>query len=88
MDASTLDRLSRPLREAATRWAREHGEGFCGGWDRDRNRWVYKLSHVPIFVEVSEDGANALVWLDPREPKSAATTPRGLRRLLDRLART
>jgi hypothetical protein len=40
-----------------------------------------------LWVEVLEDGSAALAWTDPKKVKSMATTPRGLRRVLDQLCK-
>ena len=77
-----LDRLSKPFRDAALRWAHERGEGISGGWKQNKHRWFYQISDISI--EIYEAGDMAVVWRG-KGHKSVAKTPSGLRRLLSQL---
>lgn len=82
---NALDRRSAPLRNEAQRWAREHGLGYAGCWDRGRRLWRYDFARATIAVEVMEDGSRADIHVYGTMVQ--ATTARGLRRVLDRIYR-
>jgi hypothetical protein len=73
-----LDAASRPLREAALEWAREHGFGYSCSYTEGAWRiWITENVHVMV----AEDGSEAVVS-GHMVKFGHVTTPRGLRMLL------
>lgn len=86
---AALDRASKPLRDAVTRWAHLRELGSSSRWVEARGVWEIEPflpgRRLYILVEVTNDGCEARVFCNGI--RHVAINPTRLRAILNRLER-
>jgi len=76
------DKESRPVRNAIDDWAREHGYSHTYRWCSFRREWQIEIPAVEVRAVVSVEGAATFLG-----SAYVASTPNGVRRVLDEIAK-